>query len=63
MRFAGNEFQHRQAVARKSEAFKPVNHGTPVRSLSAGAWSARGAERICADVRPDWSPHVNKRHV
>ena len=25
MRFAGNEFQHRQAVARKSEAFKPVN--------------------------------------
>jgi hypothetical protein len=24
MRFAGNEFQHRQAVARKSEAFKPV---------------------------------------
>ena len=29
----------------------------------AAGWSARSCGLIGADVRPDWSPHVNKRRV
>jgi hypothetical protein len=62
MRFAGNKFQHRQAVARKSEAFKPVTMERRC-GLSLPAMVCTRCGMICADVRPDWSPHLNKRHV
>jgi hypothetical protein len=36
--------------------------GMPVRSLCSRMVCTR-CGMIGADVRPDWSPHVNKRHV
>jgi hypothetical protein len=60
--FAGllrlNQLQPRHHAERRSL----MPDDTPIRPLGARMVCSRCGCRG-ADVRPDWSPHVNKRHV